>query len=66
MPKAAANIDGPTELELQVHKSLLRKLSAQKAAETRRRRYKTKLTWKHPLGRLYHGVPKEDVNVPVR
>jgi len=60
--KASSQEAGPTQLEWEVHESKMRKLRAQKAKETKRRRYKETSEWVNPLGgKLFHLVPREDV-----
>lgn len=53
--KAASQEEGPTQLELEIHKSKMRKLAARKAKETKRRRYKETSVWIHLLHKLFHG-----------
>ncbi len=59
--KAASQLLSQELLSKVVAKSRLNRMKAQKARETKRRRYEETSEWLHPLGKLFHGVAKEDL-----
>ena len=56
--KAASQLLSQELLAKVVAKSRINKMRAQKARETKRRRYEETSEWVHPLGDLFHGVDR--------